>query len=141
MFSSSDQSGLKTVGHASESLRADITRNDASSWTDLRTQANLLLQPKARTCKYYKIVDFVHNTVQDQNEKVLGLLADGTAKLCINYGNVKPRLDRVSIPQYVIASIRILNCLIQEGKIQDLADLQQYLAYIIKTMELAMRYE
>ena len=124
-----DQSGLKTVGHASESLHADITRPNASSCTDLRTQANLLLQPKARTCKYYKIVDFVHNTVQDQNEKVLGSLADGTAKLCINYGNVKPRVDMVSIPQYVI------------GSIQDIADLQQYFAYIIKTMELAMRFE
>ena len=55
--------------------------------------------------------------------------------------NVKPKLEQVSIQQYVSASIQILNCLIQDRQIGDQSILQQYLAYLVKTMELATWYE
>ena len=45
------------------------------------------------------------------------------------------------IQQYVIASIQVLNCLIQDRQIGDESFLQQYLAYPVKTMELAMWYK
>ena len=76
----------------------------SSSWLDASNQAKILLQPKSLTaCKYYKIIDLVHSTIQQENEKVLA--EDGIAKLSITYGHVKPKLEQVSIQQYVIASI------------------------------------
>ena len=57
----------------------------------------------------------MHSIIQQENEKILA--EDGTAKLSINYGHVEPKLKQVSIQQYVIASIRILNCLIQDRQI------------------------
>ena len=112
----------------------------SSSWLDASAQAKILLQPKSSTaCKYCKIIDFVHSIIRQENEKILA--EGGTAKLSVNYGYVKPKLEQVSIQQYVIGSIRILNCLIQNRQIGDESILQQYLAYLVKTMELATRYE
>ena len=43
--------------------------------------------------------------------------------------------------QYVIASVRTLNVLVEGGQIRDFEGIKQYLAYLIKTMELAPRFE
>ena len=69
------------------------------------------------------------------------MVEDGAAKLSVNYGYVKPKLEQISLQEYVIAFIRILNCLIQDGQISKYSNLKDYLAYLIKSMELAMRYE
>ena len=110
------------------------------SCTDLPDQVNILLQPKSSSnCKYYKVVDFVHSVIQHEKEKVL--VENGAAKLSVNYGYVKPKIEQISLQKYVIASIRILNCLIQDGQISEYSNLKDYLGYLIKSMELAMRYE
>ena len=99
-----------------------------------------MLQPKSSSnCKYYKVVDFAHSVIQHEKDKVL--VEDGAAKLSVNYGYVKPKLEQISLQEYVIASIRILNCLIQDGQIGEYSDLKDYLAYLIESVELAMRYE
>ena len=73
------------------------------SCTDLPDQANVLLQPKSSSnCKYYRVVDFVHSVIQHEKEKVL--VEDGAAKLSVNYGCVKPKLEQISLQEYVIAS-------------------------------------
>ena len=41
----------------------------------------------------------------------------------------------------MIASIRILYTLIETGQIRDFAGIKQYLAYIVKCMELATQYQ
>ena len=84
---------------------------------------------------YLKIVDFVDRSFQTDNEKLLA--EDRTTQLFLNYGPKRVSLENVSLPQYMIASIRILYTLIETGQIRDFAGIKQYLAYIIKCMELA----
>ena len=90
-------------------------------------QANLFLRPKTvgGGKSYLKIVDFVDRIFRANNEKLLA--EDGTTQLFLNYGP--------------IASIRILYTLIETGQIRDFAGIKQYLAYIVKCMELATRYQ
>ena len=70
-------------------------------------QANLFLRPKTvgGGKSYLKIVDFVDRIFQTDNEKLLA--EDGTTQLFLNYGPKTVSPENVSLPQYMIASIRI----------------------------------
>ena len=99
-------------------------------------QANLCLRPKTVVGgkSYLKIVDFVDRIFQTDNEKLLA--EDGRTQLFLNYGPERVSLENVSLSQYMIASIRIVYTLIETGQIRDFAGTKQYLAYIVKCMEL-----
>ena len=87
---------------------------------------------------YLKITDFCDNVIQRGSEKVVA--QNGVTKLTFSFGPEKPKLENISVYQYVKASVRILNFLVG-GHIRDFEGIKQYLAYLIKTMEFAARFE
>ena len=114
--------------------------SSTSNLLDVKGQADLLLQPKASgKCSYLKITDFFDNIIQRDSEKVEA--QNGVTKQALSFGPEKPKLENISVYQYLIASAHILNFLVEGGQIRDFEDIKQYLAYLIKTMELATRFE
>ena len=60
---------------------------------------------------------------------------------CLSCGAKKIKLDQVSMPQFVIAFMRILYHLMESKQIDPYDEIKHYLAYVAKCMELATRYE
>ena len=95
-----------------------------SNLRDVKGQADLLLQPKTSgKCSYLKITDFCDNIIQRDSEKVGA--QNGVIKLAFSFGPEKPKLENISVYQYVIASIRILNFLVEDGQIRDFEGIKQ----------------
>ena len=115
--------------------------SSTSNLLDVKGQADLLFQPKASgKCSYLKITDFCDNIVQRDSEKVVA--QNGVTKLALSFGPEKLEMENISVYQYVIASVHILNFLVEGGQTHDfIKGIKQYLAYLIKTMELATRFE
>ena len=89
--------------------------------------------------KALRIVDFVDNIVPKDEERTL---ADGgNTKLVVSYGPKKPRLEQITMSQWVVSNTRILYNLLASKKINSQADVQNYLAYTIKIMELSNQYQ
>ena len=85
------------------------------------------------------IIDFVNNIVPQEEEETLG--NQGSAKIVVTYGPKKPKLESISIPQWVVANTRIFYTLLSEGKLSTQSAIQDYLAYTVKIMELIARYD
>ena len=100
----------------------------------------MLLKPKKRNGKTYLcIIDFVDNIYQKDNERLLA--EHGITRLLISYNPKKLKLHDISIQQYVIGAIHILVELLDSKQISSLDGIKQYFGYLIKIMELAMRFE
>ena len=110
----------------------------SSNLMDANSQANLLLQPKSGGKCYLKIVDFCDCIIQQDHERTLS--DDGHSRHYINYSPKCCKLD-VSIPQYVMAAIRILHHLIEGKQIVSYEGIKQYMGYMMKMMELATRFQ
>ena len=103
-------------------------------------QVNTLLKPNTYAGKaYYKIIDFLDCIHQRDEERLLA--QQGLTKLMINYRPKKPRLHDVSIPQYVIGAIRIMHTLTETNQSSWVVGIKECMAYIIKIMELALKFE
>ena len=76
---------------------------------------------------------------EPKTEKILS--ENGDTKLSLNYEPVRTKLESISVPQYVAASIQILNFLIESGQITHYDGIKQYLAYLIKCMDLVTKYD
>ena len=61
------------------------------------------------------IIDFVNNIVPQEEEETFG--NQGSAKIVVTYGPKKPKLESISIPQWVVAKTRIFYTLFSEGKL------------------------
>ena len=61
--------------------------------------------------------------------------------LVLSHGQQRPRLSNVSWQQWVIANTRIFHALLFSSKLPTLQDIRDYLAYTVKVMELAGKYE
>ena len=59
----------------------------------------------------------------------------------VSYGPKKPGLEQVSIPQWVVSNTRIFYNLLTSKNLATQTDVQNYLAYTIKIMELSNRYQ
>ena len=57
------------------------------------------------------------------------------------YGAKKPKLEQVTLQQWVVSNTRIFYNLLASRKFQSHEDIQHYLAYTIKIMELAYRFQ
>ena len=103
--------------------------------------ANIMLHPwtPGKSRPYLRIVNFVDDCIQRNQEELLA--ENGLSQLLISYGAKKIKLDQVSMPHFVIASLRILYHLMESKQIDSYNEIKHYLAYDIKCMELAMRYE
>ena len=100
-------------------------------------QADIMLHPRTPG-KSRSLVDFVDDCRQRNQEEILA--ENGLSQSLISYGAKKVKLDQVSMLQFVITSMRILYHLISK-QIDSYNEIKHYLAYVIKCMELAMRYE
>ena len=103
--------------------------------------ANMFLAPASvpQGEKILRIIDFLNNIVPKESEQTLSNL--GGSRLVISYGQQRPRLESVSLSQWVIAHTRIFHSLLFAGKLPTARDVRDYLAYTVKVMELAGKYE
>lgn len=101
----------------------------------------MFLKPRTITKgeKPLLIVDFVTNIVPQDEEETLG--NQGNAKIVVTYGPKKPKLETVTLPQWVIANTRIFYTLLSQGKLANQATIQHYLTYTVKIMELSSKYD
>ena len=84
------------------------------------------------------MVDFIANLVPNTEERTISEV--GFTKLLVSYGPKKPKLESISLGQWVIANTRIFFPLLQLGKLSSPQDVQHYLAYTIKIMELSSKF-
>ena len=103
--------------------------------------SNMFLAPAAvpQGERVLRIVDFLSNIVPKESEKTLTDL--GGSRLVISYGQHRPRLESVTLSQWVVANTRIFHNLLFANKLPTSRDLRDYLAYTVKIMELAGKYE
>ena len=79
-----------------------------------------------------RIVDFIEKIDERTISEV------GLTKLMVSCGPKKRKLDSVSLAQGVIGNTRIFFTLMQLGKPASPMDVQHYLAYTVKIMELSL---
>jgi len=89
--------------------------------------------------KALRIVDFLDNLIPLEEEETLS--NQGLAQIVVKYGPKKPKLENITISQWVIANTRIFYTLLSEGKLANSNQIQTYLAYTVKIMELTSKYE
>lgn len=85
-----------------------------------------------------RIVDYIDNIVPNTDERTISEV--GYTKLLVSYGPKKPKLESISLAQWVIANTRIFFTLLQLGKLPSPQDVQHYLAYTVKVMELSTKF-
>ena len=103
-------------------------------------ESRMFLKPAhlAKGEEILRIVDFIDKIVSTVEYRTLSEL--GATKLVVSYGPKKPKLEAVTIAQWVIANIRIFHTLLSAGKLPSPQDVQHYLAYTIKIMELSTKF-
>ena len=103
---------------------------------------NLFLKPGAAARgknEVLRIIDLEERIVSKEDDQLL--LDTGSNKLFLKGGPKKPRLESLFIPQWVIGAIHILNHPIEGNQFISLGEMQSYLGYMVKVMELAGGYE
>ena len=103
--------------------------------------ADMFLAPAAVPLgeKVLRIVDYTSSLVPRETEQTLSDM--GGSRLLISYGQQRPRLESVSLSQWVVANTRIFHSLLFSCKLPTSRDVRDYLAYTVKIMELAGKYE
>ena len=131
------QSGFKVAGDSNRS------RNVNTGPSSMPIEAvELYLKPGAKErgkIEVLKIIDFVDQIVEKEEEQLL--LDNGTNKLFLKGGPKKIKLEQVTMSQWVIGAIHILNHFIEGNKFDSTAQMQSYLRYTVKVMELAGKFE
>ena len=64
----------------------------------------------------------------------------GNTTLVISSGPEKPKLESLSIAQWVVGNTRIFHSLPNSGKLPSAQDVQHYLVYTVKIMELSSKF-
>ena len=124
---------------STEPEAAHMNRPQRETPDRLDQDPTVFLRPPSKASeKYLKITDFVFNSIPQRDEHLVNEY--GGTKLVLTSSQRKPRLDNVSIQQWVIASNRILYELFSTGQLSH-ASLPDYLSYNVKVMELAQRFE
>ena len=85
-----------------------------------------------------RIIDFIDKLVPNTDEHTISEV--GSTKLLVSFGTKKPKLESISLAQWVIGNTRIFHTLLQLGKLPSQEDVQHYLAYTVKVMELSTRF-
>lgn len=84
-------------------------------------------------------VDFVDIIVPKEGKKTIS--DAGNIKLIVSHGPKKPKLEQVTLQQWVVSNTRIFYNSLARHKLQLYNKIQHYLAYTIKIMELANRFQ
>ena len=88
--------------------------------------------------KILRIVDFVDSIMPRDDEHLLSSV--GQAKITVSYGRKRPKLESVTLAQWVVANNRIFYTLLAGGQLPTFSDVQHYLAYSVKIMELSAKH-
>ena len=89
--------------------------------------------------KVLRIIDFIDTIIPREEERTI---SDGrNTKLIVSYGPKKPKLEQVTLPQWVISNTRIFYNLILSKELTSLEDIQNYFAYTVKIMELSTHFQ
>ena len=106
----------------------------------IRDTSEMFLRPAQLPAgeKVLRIVDFVDSIIPRDEEHILSNV--GTTKIYVSHGRKKIKLEQVSFQQWVIANTRIFYALLSSRKLPSMSDLQHYLAYTVKVMELSSKY-
>ena len=83
------------------------------------------------------IIDFVGKLVPNSDDHTISEV--GSTRLLVSFGSKKPKLESVSLAQWVIGNTQIFHTLLQLGRLPSQADVH-YLAYTVKIMELSTRF-
>ena len=134
-------SGLSTTGALGPTRSLPSLQEPRHAPSQARNTSEMFLKPaQLPQCeKVLRIIDFVDNIIPREDERTLS--DGGNTKLIVSYGPKKPKLEQVTLQQWVIENTRIFYNLLADGKLKSLGDVQHYLAYSIKIMELANRYQ
>ena len=105
-----------------------------------RQESSMFLKPAqlAKGERVLRIVDFVDKIVTNTEDRTISDL--GNTKLVISSGPKKPKLESLSIAQWVVGNTRIFHSLLSSGKLPSAQDVQHYLACTVKIMELSSKF-
>ena len=82
---------------------------------------------------------FFNTLVPKDSERALSEM--GLSRLIIAYGQQKPKLESVTMFQWVVVNTTIFHTLLFSSKLPTSWDAKDYLACTVKVMELAGKYE
>ena len=83
------------------------------------------------------IIDFVGKLVPNSDDHTISEV--GSTRLLASFDSKKPKLESVSLAQWVEGNTQIFHALLQLGRLPSQADVH-YLAYTVKIMELSTRF-
>ena len=81
----------------------------------------------------------MNQLVQKEEKQIL--LDNGNDKLFLKGGPTKVKLEDISMSQWVTGAIHIFNHLMEGNKFASIEEMQSYLGYLVKGMELARKFE
>ena len=135
------QTNMAAQNNATEKLTVEHGSPDGPlSSPDAWQESLMYLKPAqlAKGERILPIVDLIDKIVPNIDERTISEV--GLTKLMVSYGPKKPKLDSVSLAQWVIGNTRIFFTLLQLGKLPSPTDVQHYLAYTVKIMELSSKF-
>ena len=98
--------------------------------------------PTALHEKTLLVPDFVSSIVPQPEEHIL---SDGTSKgqtkLVISSGPKRPKLESITLNQWVIANTRIFFSLLDSGRLSSSREVRDYLAYTVRVMEFYPKHD
>ncbi|XP_062605897.1 uncharacterized protein LOC134267691 [Saccostrea cucullata] len=106
------------------------------SWQDPQIYLKSLSAPTSS--QYHDIVDFVNLAAASQSERVLSNNEDG--QLVFKSGPSKPKLENISLSQWSVANLAILQKLLQENALSP-NHMLDYLSYTTRVYQLLASYE
>ena len=85
-----------------------------------------------------RIIDVFDKVVPNTEERMISEV--GLTKFLASCGPMKAKVDPASLAQWVIGNIKFFIMLMRQGKLPSWDDVQLYLAYNVKIMELSPRF-
>ena len=114
--------------------------------TQTNREVDILLRPFSAAAapngkKVLRIVDYINSYVPNEEEQVLSDIGGTVTKLVLKQKSKKKLLHNVTPQEFSIANIRIFNQLLFTGSLSSSKEVQEYLAYSIKILQLGSRFE
>ena len=96
------------------------------------------LAPRRSAGKHLEIIDFINVSMSEELEQLVSEM--GSSTLVLKSGPKKPKLESLSVWQWVVGSLRIHDQLCRTGLLPG-EESRDYLAYTIKMLELNGRFD
>ena len=120
--------------------------NGINDYFNVETESEMFLRPRRTPTALHEkpllVPDFVSSIVPQPEEHIL---SDGTSKgqtkLVISSGPKRPKLESITLNQWVIANTRIFFSLLDSGRLSSSREVRDYLAYTVRVMELYPKHD